>query len=113
MFSSGPVAMLLESGLGLLAVEALMSAAIVTVPLQSGGARGNSFFILLISLEGAENVKRHGISSPPCGKSLEYCLASVMVHVIIPPLLRNTEHVTEIFLGMWPTIMLSLIIATA
>ena len=105
--------MLLESGLGLLAVEALMLAAIVAVPPQSGGARGNSFFILLISLEEAENVKRHGISSPPCGKSLEYCLAPVMVHVIIPPLLRNAEDATEIFLGTWPTTTSSLIIATA
>ena len=105
MFSSGPVAMLLE-------LEALMLAAFVAVPPQSGGARGNSFFILLISLE-AKNVKRHGISSPPCGKSLEYCLAPVMVHVIIPPLLRNAEHATEIFLGTWPTTTSSLIIATA
>ena len=57
--------MLLELDPGLLAVEVLILAAIVAVPLVFDEARGNSFIILLISFEEAENFRQHGTSSPP------------------------------------------------
>ena len=41
----------------------------------------------------------HDISSPPCGRSAEYRLATVTPQHIQPPLLWNREQIFNIFLG--------------
>jgi len=63
MFSR-PAATLLETCSSLLSVEDLILAAIVAVSPVFDGAQGNSFIILLISFEQAENFRWHGTSSP-------------------------------------------------
>ena len=41
----------------------------------------------------------HEISSPPCGKSLEYCLGPEAQQLILPDCCRNKEQTADIFLG--------------
>ena len=67
----------------------------------------------LISFALALNVRLHGISNPPCGKSAEYRLLPDTVQHIEPPLLRNREQIFEILLGKCPIIVLFLTTATA
>ena len=45
------------------------------------------------------NSKLHGISSPPCGRSVEYFLLPVTVQYIVPPLLKKSEQTFDTFLG--------------
>ena len=42
-------------------------------------------------------------SSPPCGRSAEYCLKPATTQSITPPCRKNNEHTEEILLGTWPT----------
>ena len=67
----------------------------------------------LISLASPLNNSRQGISTPPCGKSVEYFLLPVTWQFITPPLRINSVHILEIFRCKWPTIVESLITATA
>ena len=70
-------------------------------------------FSLLISFALPMKSSVQGISSPPCGRSLEYCHVPETVHCIDPPLRRKREQILEIFLGRCPMIVLSFITATA
>ena len=59
------------------------------------------------------NVSTQGISNPPCGRSAEYLLGPVTLHVMVPPRCKNDEQIEEILLGTWPTTTSDLQMATA
>ena len=65
------------------------------------------------SLAAQLNVNTHGISKPPWGKSLEYCLLPVTRQMMLPDSLKNNEQMDEIVLGRWLTTFESLTTATA
>ena len=67
---------------------------------------------LFISLALALKSRLHGIWSPPWGRSAGYCLVPVTVHIIVPPRLKNSEQILEIFLGICRMITPSFITAT-
>ena len=55
----------------------------------------------------------HGSSSPPWGRSREYCRGPITSQVITPPLSKNREHNVEIERGTCPTTTSPLTTATA
>ena len=51
--------------------------------------------------------------NPPWGKSAEYCLLPVTVQLMLPPLLKKSEHTLDIFLGKCPIVISPFTTATA
>ena len=57
-----------------------------------------------------ENITREISSSkPPWGRSAEYFLAPLTIHVIVPPLSKNRLHMVDIVCGTCPTTALLLL----
>ena len=54
-------------------------------------------FTLFISFYSPLNNNLHGISSHPCDESAEYYIEPMTVHLIVPPLLINSEQIRVFF----------------
>ena len=63
------------------------------------------------SISVALKSREQGILSPPCVKS--YFLRSVVVHIMVPPRRKDSEHPPDTFRGKCPMIAPSFFIATA